>query len=39
MKNWDGAICARAAQDAAFNGCCLSSKRFDGVLRDDYFRP
>jgi len=24
--------------DAGFKRCCLRSKRFDGAMRDDYFR-
>jgi hypothetical protein len=37
-KNWAGATYVRAGPDAAFAACCLSTKRFDGILRDDHFR-
>jgi len=37
-RNSDATIRARAVQDAAFKNCCLRSGRYDGSLRNYYFR-
>jgi hypothetical protein len=28
----------RVSRDVGFKRCCLGGKRYDGVMRDDYFR-
>lgn len=37
-RSWAGTTYARAAQDAGFRNCCLRAGRFDGALRNHYFR-
>jgi len=36
-KNSGGMIFAHAAHGGCFKNCCLSTGRYDGALRDDYF--
>lgn len=37
-KSSDATIRVRAVQAAAFKNCCLRSGRYDGSLRNHYFR-
>jgi len=31
-------ISVRVSQDVGFKRCCLRGKRYDGVMRNDYYR-
>lgn len=37
-KSWGGTISVRVAPGGGFKRCCLKTRRYDGVLRDDYFQ-
>nr|WP_309697139.1 hypothetical protein [Armatimonas sp.] len=37
-RNSDGATRAPAAPGGVFDRCCLRSGRYDGALRNDYWR-
>ena len=37
-RSWAGMISVHAVRDAGFKKCCMKQKRYDGALRNHYFR-